>query len=319
MKGCILDRQSFDRGDIELAALLDQLDNWKSWDSTTHELASERIDDAEVVITNKVRIDRRAIEANPGIRLIMLAATGTDNVDLDACRDNNIVVCNARQYSNPAVVQHVYTLILSLMTRVMDYHRDVREGLWSQSDIFCLLDHPIRELEGKTLGIVGYGNLGQAVAGVGRAFGMEIVLCERPGSTPSSDSERLALSDFLAASDVVSLHCPLTEDTRGMFSSAEFAAMKNDAILINTARGAIVDTEALVSALRDGQIGGAGIDVLDQEPPAPDYPLLNPDIPNLIVTPHNAWGTRESRQRLVDQLAENLGAWRDGQPVRAVT
>lgn len=312
MKGCILDRRSFDRDDIDLSSLLDQLDTWRHFDSSTNDQVDEKISDCEVVITNKVRLDRENIERADCLKLVMLAATGTDNVDLQACRKRGIVVCNARQYSNPAVVQHTFTLMLNLMTSVIEYHHDVRSGRWSDSKVFCLLDHPIREMEGKTLGIIGYGNLGRAVARVAEAFGMHILLCQRPGGEATGG--RVPLDSLLQQADVITLHCPLTPETHHLLSQHQFGQMKKDAVLINTARGAIVDAAALADALRNGDIAGAGIDVLDQEPPSPDHPLLASEIPNLILTPHNAWGTRESRQRLVGQMTDNLAGWLAGNP-----
>lgn len=316
MKGCILDNSSFDRKDIDIGVLSSQLDEWKIFNSSRQQDVDNRISDCEVVITNKVRITRNNIECADRLGLILLAATGTDNVDLEACKEKGIMVCNARQYSNPAVVQHTFTLILSLMTNIIAYQHDVKQGKWSNSDIFCLLDHPIRELEGKTLGIIGYGNLGSAVARVAEAFGAVVKICQRPNSAPVDG--RLQLSDLLSVSDILSIHCPLTPDTHHLIGATEFSSMKQSAILINTARGAIVDVDALAEALKSGQISGAGIDVLDQEPPAPDYPLLATDIPNLILTPHNAWATLESRQRLVQQMADNLCGWLQNTPQNRV-
>ena len=316
MKGCILDQRTFDREDICMQGLLGRLDEWDHWPGSLHEQAAERIAGCGVVITNKVRLDRETVLNADALKLVIIAATGTDNIDLDACRERGVVVCNAIRYSRPAVVQHTFTLMLNLMTSQPAYREDVRNGDWSRSKIFCLLDHPIRELEGKTLGIVGYGDLGSRVAEVGRAFGMHIAIAARPGTAPSGD--RLALDDLLSASDVISLHCPLTPQTHHLLSDKAFRQMRSDAVLINTARGAIIDDEALVRALRAGEIAGAGIDVLDREPPPPDHPLLATDIPNLIVTPHNAWGTRESRQRLVTQMEEILAAWQAGAPLNVV-
>lgn len=316
MKGCILDRESFDRNDINMDPLLNQLEDWSCFPASRHDQANERIAGCNIVITNKVRLDRETIFGSDALQLVLLAATGTDNVDLDACRERGVVVCNARQYSRPAVVQHTFALMLCLATSLVTYRDDVRRGAWSDSEVFCLLDHPIHELEGRTLGIIGLGDLGSRVATIGRAFGMSVIVAARPGSPP--DADRLALEDFLVAADVVSLHCPLTSGTRHMLSTEQFRLMKKDAILINTARGGIVDPLALAVALRNGQIGGAGIDVLDPEPPPLDHPLLADNIPNLIVTPHNAWGSQESRQRLVYQIAGNLAAWCEGKPVNRV-
>lgn len=317
MKGCILDQRSFDRDDIRLEPLLALVDEWDRYPATPHDQAAERIRGCTVVITNKVRLDRQTILGADVLKLVLAAATGTDNIDLEACAEKGVTVCNARRYSRPAVVQHTFALMLNLVTSLPAYGRDVRAGAWSASDVFCLLDHPIHELSGKTLGIIGLGDLGNRVAEVGRAFGMDIAVAARPGSKPAGD--RLAMEAFLERADVISLHCPLTPQTRHLLSRDQFRRMKRSALLINTARGAIIDDVALVEALKDGEIAGAGLDVLDEEPPAPDHPLLDPSIPNLILTPHNAWGTLESRQRLVDQMADNLAAWRRGTPVNVVT
>ncbi len=316
MKGCLLDQRSFDRDDIRLQGLLNRLDHWVCYPSSRPIQVAERIQGCEVVVTNKVPLDRAAIGQSDVLQLVLVAATGTDHVDLPACRERGVVVCNATGYSRPAVVQHTLALMLNLMTHLPAYREAVHRGDWCRSDVFCLLDHPIRELEGRTLGILGYGDIGREVARIGQALGMRVVIAARPRTEPTGD--RLGLEDFLATSDVISLHCPLNRDTRCLLSTAQFHRMKSNAVLINTARGGIVDPQALARALRSGQIAGAGIDVLDPEPPPPDHPLLATDIPNLIVTPHNAWGTLESRQRLVSQLEANLVAWQSGAPRNVV-
>ena len=258
------------------------------------------------------------------LKLILIAATSTDNVDLEFCKQRGIIVCNVRHYATAAVAQHTLGLMLNLMTSQINYHRDVQQGAWSKSDVFCLLNHPIVESEGKTLGILGYGTLGRKVASIAQALGMEILVWQRPNSEISKDGagissiERVSLDVLLSKSDVISLHCPLTSQTQHLFSDTQFEAMKQSAYIINTARGAIIDSRALATALREHKIAGAGIDVLESEPPDPDHPLLDNSIPNLIVTPHNAWGTRESRQRLVEQLAVSLHGWLDNNVVNQV-
>ena len=278
---------------------------------------AERIAQAEVVISNKVMLNAAAIQQAPRLRLICIAATGVNNVDLAAAEAAGITVCNCRGYGTPAVVQHVFALLLALYTRLLDYHQAVRAGRWQQASQFCLLDYPIRELADKTLGIVGYGELGRGVARVADAFGMRILLAQRPG-TVEPEEGRIPLPVLLPQVDVLSLHCPLTPETRGLIGAWELALMRRDAILLNTARGGLVDEAVLADALRKGALGGAGIDVLSLEPPTAGNPLLAPDIPNLIVTPHSAWGSRESRQRMLGQLAENVREYRLGQPVRVV-
>ncbi len=259
---------------------------------------------AAVVALNKLRLTREMFAAAPDLRLILLAATGTNNVDLDACRERGIGVCNLRDYCTASVVQHVLGTMLLLTQRLREYDALVRSGAWSRGDQFCLLDYPIRELAGRRLGIVGHGALGKGVAHAARlALGMEILIANRPGGERVPG--RLDVDELLPQVDVLSLHCPLTPQTQGMIGAAQLARMQRDALLINTARGALVDSQALADALRGGTLGGAAIDVLPQEPPVDGNPLLAPDIPNLVVTPHVAWAAREARQRCLDEMAAN--------------
>ena len=264
-----------------------------------------------------MRIDDAAMGHAPHLRLICIAATGTNHVDLDAARRRGIAVCNVPGYATASVVQHVFALILALSTRLPDYQQALRAGRWQQSSQFCLLDYPIREIGGKTLGIIGYGELGQAVARVAEAFGMKVKVAQyREGQsrTPFITGQiRLPLQELLPQVDILSLHCPLTPQTRGLIGPAELALMRPDALLINTARGGIVDEAALAAALCEGKLGGAGVDVLTQEPPAQGNPLLAANIPRLILTPHIAWASRESRQRLVDEVAANIRAFLQGE------
>jgi glycerate dehydrogenase len=259
---------------------------------------------AGVVLVNKLRITREAIAATPTLRVIALAATGTNNVDLDAARERGIAVCNLRDYCTASVVQHVMGTLLLLTHRLREYDALVRSGAWQRGEQFCLLDYPIRELTGRRFGIVGYGTLGKAVGHAAQSFGMEIAIASRPGVEPQPG--RIALDQLLPTVDVLSLHCPLTPATTGLIGAPQLASMKPDAVLINTARGALVDGAALASALRAERLGGAAIDVLPQEPPVDGDPLLAPDIPNFIVTPHVAWGAREARQRCIDEMAANV-------------
>jgi len=226
-------------------------------------------------------------------------------------------VCNVRGYATPAVVQHVFALILALRTRLVDYRRAVADGRWQRSPHFCLLDYPIRELTGSKLGIVGYGELGKAVARVAEAFGMQVLISQRPGGPERPG--RLPLHELLHQVDILSLHCPLTPQTQGLIGGEALKLMRPDALLINAARGGIVDEAALASALRAGRLGGAGIDVLTEEPPLRGSPLLETGVPNLIVTPHIAWASRESRQRLVDEVARNIQAFLAGRPRNLVS
>ncbi len=273
--------------------------------STEHEIDA-RIAQAEVVLTNKLEMSRARMAAAPKLKLVALAATGTNNVDLDAARELGIGVCNIRDYCTASVVQHVIGVMLLLTHRLREYSRVAVDGTWSRSPQFTVLDYPIRELRGKTLGIVGYGVLGRAVARAAEAaFGMRVAVAQRAGEATRTPG-RLPLAELLAEADVVSLHCPLTPATRGLIGAAQLQQMKRDALLINTARGALIDSAALAAALRAGSIGGAAIDVLPQEPPIDGSPLFDPDIPNLIVTPHSAWAALEARQRAIDEMAANI-------------
>jgi glycerate dehydrogenase len=318
MRGVMLDRDSLHPGDLDFSALAATLAYWDWHPATaTAELAG-RLAGSAVVVTNKVPLDAAAIGVATDLQLICVAATGVDNIDLAAARARDIPVCNVRDYGTAAVGQHVFALLLALATRWHQYAADVRAGAWSRADNFCLMHRPVTELAGKTLGIIGFGALGREVARLGEAFGMRVRVAQslRPDAVPQPD--RSPLAALLAESDVVSLHCPLSAQTQGLVNEGFLAALKPGALLINTARGGLVDAQALRRALCDGRLAGAALDVLDTEPPPPDHPLLDPDIPNLIVTPHCAWVSRESRQRLVDAIAANVRAWRAGQPINRV-
>lgn len=318
MKGVILDKSSFDKNDIALAGLEISGIEWTSYPATRAGQTLERVGSHQIVITNKIVLDRELLSHCPNLKLILIAATGADNVALDACRQQGIVVCNARHYATPAVAQHTIALILNLLTSQTRYLHDVQQGNWSDSDVFCLLDHPISETSDKILGIIGYGTLGRKVASIAEALDMRVLLCQRPGSKGAPEPGRVRFDELLERSDIISLHCPLNADTRHLFNDRAFRKMKESAILVNTARGAIIDSDALIHALENGEIAGAGIDVLDLEPPPPDHPLLQIRRPNLLITPHNAWGSRETRQRLVDALSANLVGWLNGRPVNVV-
>lgn len=315
-RSVFLDRDSVDRDDLDFSALDKLLPGMSSHGGTPSALTTERIADAEVVITNKVVIDEAVLDACQNIQLILIAATGTNNVAVDAAARRGIAVCNARDYATSSVAQHVFALLLGLGRNIGPYANAVREGRWNESEFFCLLDYPIIDLQDRTLGIIGYGNLGRAVARIGEAFGMKILIAARPGTEATRD--RLGLDEFLEQSDVISLHCPLTPKTRHLIDAEALAKMKPDAIVINTARGGIVDEAALAEALKAGRIGGAGFDVLCVEPPDGTSPLMAENVPNLILTPHNAWASRRCRQRLVDQMTDIVEAWQDGRAINRV-
>lgn len=310
--GVFLDRGSLGGDDVELTPLTDALPEWNFYDATPSAQVADRIRDAGVVVTNKVVLDGGAMKQARGLRLICVAATGTNNVDLETAARLDIPVCNVRGYATASVSQHVFALLLALVTRLPEYHDAVRAGRWQRSSQFCLLDYPIAELAGKVMGIVGYGELGRSVAHLAEAFGMKVLIGARPGTTP--EAGRIPLDDLLRSADVVSLHCPLTPQTRNLIGERELGLMKAGAILINTARGGIVNEGALAAALLRGVIAGAGIDVLSVEPPGVESPLLAQPIPRLLVTPHIAWASREARQRMLEEVGRNIRACLAGSP-----
>jgi glycerate dehydrogenase len=313
MKAVFPDFATVSRNDIDLGTLEATGIELNLHDVTTAEDLPARLAPAEILITNKIRIGAAELEAAPHLRLICLSATGVNNVDLDAAQARGIAVCNITAYCTVSVVQHVYALILALTHHLSGYQRLLQQGAWKHSPQFCLLDYPIRELAGRRLGIVGLGELGRGVAGVAPVFGLEVLVSQRPGGPPADPAAgRLPFQQILEEADILSLHCPLTDATRGLIDAAALARMKPDALLINTARGALVDSAALADALRNGRIAGAGIDVLPQEPPVDGDPLLDAAIPNLIITPHVAWAARESRQRAVDEIAANISSFMAG-------
>lgn len=290
---------------------------WRDYPATSPDEVVERLQGAAIAVTNKVPIRADALAQLPDLKMIAVAATGTDNVDLAACRARGIVVANIRDYSLVSVPEHCFALMLAVRRNLLAYMADVEAGRWERSTRFCLLDHPIADLAGSRLGIVGYGALGKRVAQIGRAFGMQVAATSR---SPIQDPDVLALplAELLATSDVVSLHLPLSDATRHLISAAELASMKRSAILINTARGGLVDEAALAAALQDGTIAGAGFDVLSKEPPVPDNPLLQLRLPNFLLTPHVAWASGGAMQLLADMLVDNLEAWAAGAPKNVV-
>ncbi len=304
-KAVVLDEKSFNPGDLDLSGLYDLLDDWTVYEGTSPEQRFERLEGATIAVINKVMLDQPLLEKLPALKLILLTATGMDNVDLEYCKQHGITVNNVTDYCTASVSQHVFSLILALSTQLFPYQQVTKSGDWSRSGQFSSLDFPISELSGKTLGLVGYGNLAKGVEKVALAFGMNIIISQRSGAEGFVEG-RLPLAVVLSQADVVSIHCPLTPETHHLFGKKEFALMKDSALLINTARGGIIDNAALAIALRDKVIAGAGIDVLEQEPPPLDHPLITAKLPNLILTPHIAWAAIEARQRVIDKVAENL-------------
>jgi glycerate dehydrogenase len=312
VRAAFLDFGTVSHDDLDTATLERVLPGIKLYPTSTDAEVDERIAGCEFILTNKLNITRARMRAVPGLRFIGLTATGTNNIDLEAARELNIAVCNIRDYCTVSVAQHVLGAILTLTHRFREYGQAAIDGTWASCEQFSVPGAPIRELTGKVLGIVGFGTLGRAVAKAARdALGMRVLVAERPGAqaqdaTTMSSPVRVTLDEVLRAADVLSLHCPLTPATTGLIGRRELALMKPEALLINTARGALVDLEALVEALRGGDLGGAAIDVLPQEPPINGSPLFAPGIPNLLVTPHIAWAAFEARQRAVDELAHNV-------------
>lgn len=316
MKGVFLDFATVSAGDVDAAPLVGALDDLTLYDVTPQAAIPARIAASNVVLTNKCRLGAREMDAAPQLQLIALAATGYNNIDIDAARERGIAVTNVRAYCTPAVAQHVFALLLALNQQLDGYRKLLADNAWKNAPQFTLLDFPFHELTGRTLGIIGYGELGSTVARIAEAFGMRVLIAERKGAEPRHGRRRF--EEVLEQSDVISLHCPLTPETERLIDRDALRRMKNDAILINTARGAIVDEAALADALRAGEIGGAGIDVLSEEPPVNGNPLLDPSIPNLIVTPHVAWAAVEARQRAVAQMAACVAAFRGGREMNRV-
>lgn len=295
---------------------------WTEYPATGAADALQRLRDARatIAITNKVPLSAHDLAQLPDLKLIAVAATGTNIVDLEAARARGIVVCNIRNYAVHTLPEHTFALILALRRQLIAYRADIEAGLWQKSERFCLFGHPIADLAGSRLGLFGYGALGRSVAQIARAFGMEVIVHNRsPLPDAQADGVREAgFDEVLETSDIISLHLPLTDQTRNMLSAKELIRMKRSALLINTARGGLVDELALADALRAGVIAGAGFDVLVTEPPPADNPLLNLRLPNFILTPHSAWASSQAMQVLVDQLIDNIEAWAAGSPRNVV-
>lgn len=289
--------------------------DWIDYPLTGVEDMFERLSDASIAVVNKLPMPGALLDRLPKLQLIAVAATGTDRIDLETSRRRGIAVSNIRGYASHSVPEHAIMLMLALRRQLIAYRTDVRDGRWEQSPTFCLLDPPISDLHGSTLALIGRGSLGEGTARLAVAFGMRILWSERKGAAVIRDGH-VPFETALAEADVLSLHCPLTQETRGMLGEAELRAMKRDAILINTARGGLVDEHALAIALAQGWIAGAGFDVLSVEPPRQGNPLLAEEIlalPNFILTPHVGWASGEAMQTLADQLVDNIEAFVRGE------
>ena len=293
-------------------------DAYVEYDKTSLEEIVPRLKEADVAIVNKVPMRAPTLEQLPDLKMIAVAATGYDMVDVAYCKAHGIAVANIRNYAVHTVPEHAFMLILALRRSLLVYREDVQNGVWNKSEQFCFFTHPIGDLHGSTLGIIGEGAIGQGTAAIGRAFGMKVLFADHPppkmaGVTFSPHDE------VIAQSDVISLHCPLMPSTRNLIDLAAFRKMKRTAILINTARGGLVDESALIQALDEGLIAGAGFDVLTVEPPRNGHPLLDVRRPNFILTPHIAWASDGAMQFLADQLIDNIDAWAAGKPQHLVT
>lgn len=286
---------------------------WTEYETTAPGEVVARLEGATIAITNKVPLREAALEQLPELKLIAVCATGVDIVDLEYCRRRGLPVANVRGYALHTLPEHVMMLILSLRRSLFSYREDISRGDWQRAAGFCLLTHTMRDLNASTLGIVGHGTLGRAVEKLARAFGMRVLVAEHKGA-PAIRAGRVSFEEVLRASDVVTLHCPLNEETRGLIGRAELELMRSQAVLINTARGGLVDEAALADALREGVIAGAAFDVLTKEPPRDGNPLLEINLPNFILTPHIAWASREAMQALADGLISNIEAFARGEP-----
>ena len=282
--------------------------------NTVAENTAERVKDADIVIANKAPMNESTLKDAPDVKLICLFATGFDNVDLDYCKSRGIKVANVVNYSTAAVVQHTLMLALALEEKLAFYDDYVKSDTYANQDRFSNFDRPFGEFEGKTWGIVGMGNIGRRVARVAQALGCKVIFYSASGNSTCTEYERVELDTLLAQSDILSLHCPLSDRTRGLINKEAFARMKKSAILVNVARGPVVDTQALYEALTEGQIAAAGLDVLEKEPISKDNPLGNiKDSTKLIITPHMAWASTEARERLVSEVSKNIEAFLGGE------
>jgi len=308
-------------GDMSLAMFTD------AWNCTVHQVTAppettQRLAGFSVAVTNKVVVDKAILNAAEAreLKLIAVAATGTDIIDKEEVAKRGVKVCNVPGYATQSVAQFTMALILELATHAGKYGGAVKAGEWQKSPVFSLLNFPNMELAGKKLGIIGFGNIGQAVAQMARGFGLEILIAARPGDTAPIPKDRLPAVEVLTQADILTLHCPLTPETKKLINQQTLSMMKPTAFIINTARGALVDEAALIDALRKHRIAGAALDVISKEPPPSDHPMIlaAKELDNLIVTPHTAWSAREARRRLLEAVKDNIAAFLQGRPKNLV-
>lgn len=289
--------------------------HWREYDLTAPEQVIERLADADIVISNKALLDQHVLEQLPKLRMIAVAATGFNNVDVNYCANHDIAVANVRGYATRSVPEHVMAMLFALRRNLFGYHQDIAAGEWQRNQQFCFFTHPIGDIGGSTLGVVGSGALGQATANLAQALGMTVLFSERKGAAECRPGY-VSFEEVLKRSDALTLHCPLNDHTQNLIGQAELKQMKSNAILINTGRGGLVDESALVDALKQQEIAAAGFDVFTQEPADESNPLIaNMSLPNLLLTPHVAWGSDSSIQRLAEILIENINAFERGDRV----
>ena len=314
MKITILDRNTITTGDVSFAPI-EALGEVRIFDTLPAEEVPAAIGDSEAVIVNKAKITEKVMDSCKNLRFVGVFATGYNNIDTEAAKKRGIVVCNVPGYSTSSVTQHTFALILHFASHADDYAASVAKGDWANASTFSYLSFPISELQGKTLGIFGFGTIGRSVANVAKAFGMKVIAnVRRP--VEFEGVEFVDKDTLFSRSDYLSLHCPLTEETKGFVNRETLAKMKPSAVLINTARGGVVEEEALTEALNGGKLRGAGIDVLDIEPMRPHHPYLTAK--NCYITPHVAWGSIEARTRLIDLVAKNITSFEKGAPINVV-
>lgn len=303
---------------IDFAPIRQACSQFDCYDFTSPDLVVERAYNADIIITNKVVISEKLLSQLPNLKLICVAATGTNNVDLSAAKARSIVVTNASNYAGASVAQYIFAQLLDYFQHTQSHIQNVTQGLWPKSPSFCVLGQPFNELSGKTLGIIGYGHIGQTVASIAKAFGMEILIAERP-KAKTLRAGRVSFDDMLRQADIVSLHCPLTANTEGLFNHSVFSMMKPSTVLVNTARGGLINSRDLKQALINKDISYAILDVLEVEPPPSDHLLLQGDVNNLTITAHIAWASQEAQQRLINILANNINGFTNGKIINQVT
>ncbi|WNC67855.1 D-2-hydroxyacid dehydrogenase [Thalassotalea nanhaiensis] len=310
MRAVFLDRSSISE-DIDLSPIESQVANISYFEHTRAEKVVFRAKFAEIILTNKVVINAETIAQLPKLKLICICATGTNNVDLAAAKAANIAVCNVSGYSTSAVSQYVFAMLLEHFQKTAHYIENTRQGNWQQSQVFCHFGLPISELAHKNIAIIGNGTIGRAVASIAQAFSMNVLLAERQGCT-TIRSDRVSFEHAIQQADIISLHAPLTAETQGLINNQTIAQMKKGVVIINTARGGLINSDDLLQGLKSKKVGAAILDVLEQEPPPADHPLLNVKLDNLLITAHIAWGSLESQQRLINSLAKNIESFQQG-------